>query len=188
VDGRGHAIRWCYLISKHSGTEADFESIVRLARDIGVDSLRFSIPFANYNQDFARVRKYKYDTEQPMDLVYRRMLEPYLSKSFDERPYVFFTGPEFTDIDRFDFKRCAYGAYQITLGADGYIYRCSTTATPTAPQCRLGITTDNPDEFKAMISRNQSPAWDCQKNCFAKGLRCNRMGLEINSMVAKCEK
>jgi hypothetical protein len=178
--GNGHAIRLCYLISKYSGNTENFSSIVDIAKDTGVDSLRFSIPFAVYNQTFDKVKEYKNNVEIPGTAIYEELLEPYLSKSKDEKPYVFYTGPEFTDIDKFSLiKMCAYGYYQITYGADGYVYKCSTTATPTMKQCRLGRATRDLNEFNKMVVANQNKYWDCD-NCFARGARCNRMGLEIN--------
>ena len=186
--GKTHAIRLCYLISPESGNINDFLSIISLAKSMGVDSLRFSIPFGNYNQDFDEIRKYKKEIEEPGDIKYYNMLKPYLSASQDERPYIFYTGPEFTDIDKFDdITKCAYGYYQITYGADGYAYRCSTVATPTGKQCRLGKITADLEEFKKIIMRNYDPTFNCAEQCFAKGLRCNRMGLEINRLAAGLE-
>lgn len=178
--GKGHAIRLCYLISPESGTYENFQSVVSFAKELGVDSLRFSIPFGNYNQSFDKIREYKKDIEIPGNVKYFNMISEFLSDSQDEHPYIFYTGPEFTDIDSFDFNKCLYGYYQITFGADGYIYKCSTTATPTAKQCRLGKISSDIDEFKSIIMKNYDPNWDCQKMCFSKGVRCNRMGFEIN--------
>lgn len=178
--GKGHAIRVCYLISPYSDSKEDFESIIEWCKEIGVDSLRFSIPFACYNQTFDKVREYKKDIELSKDKVYELMLVPYLSKSQDEEPYIFYTGPEFTDIDKFNFKQCVYPYYQITYGADGYAYKCSTTATPTMAMCRVGKITNNLDEFNKMLMRNANPKFDADI-CFSKGARCNRMGLEINT-------
>lgn len=175
-----HAIRLCYLISPSSGNIDDFKQIINFAKDVGVDSLRFSIPFGNYNQNFEAIRKYKDEVEIPGDMKYRGLLEDYVSKSTDESPYIFYTGPEFTDIEGFDFNVCTYTLYQITYGADGYVYRCSTTATPTGKQCRLGKITSDIEKFKKMLMLSNNEAWDCKKNCFNKGLRCNRMGFEIN--------
>lgn len=182
--GKGHAIRLCYLISPHSNSPANFGAIVHIARDIGLDSLRFSIPFGCYNQAFGKIREYKRDLEVPMDSIYAERLAPYLSESQDERPYIFYTGPEFTDIDKFDFRHCIYGYYQISYGADGYVYKCSTTATPTMAICRLGKITSDVDEFREMILKNQSSRWDAN-TCFSRGARCNRMGLEINRMYVE---
>ena len=180
----GHAIRLCYLASPASTTREDFESIVRFAKESGVDSLRFSIPFANYNQDFVKVRSYKEKVETPGNDMCRDLLGGLLSESQDERPYIFYTGPEFTDVDKFDFRHCLYGYYQVTFGADGYVYKCSTTATPTAHHCRLGKVTSDVDEFRSMVLANYNKDWDAQKCCFENGLRCNRMGLEINREYA----
>lgn len=177
--GNGHAIRLCYLISKHSDNDENIRAIYDFVKDVGVDSLRFSIPFANYNQTFDKVRRYKESREIPSDLDYKHRLQPYLSQSMDEKPYIFYTGPEYTDIDKFNFHECVYSYYQITHGADGYVYRCSTTATPTMKFCRLGKVTSDLDEFLAMIKKSQLGEWDAE-TCFKHGARCNRMGLEIN--------
>jgi len=179
-NGKTHAIRLCYLISPESGTPENFSAIVSIAKEIGVDSLRFSIPFANYNQSFDKVRDYKRTVEVIGDIKYRNLLEEFLSTNQDERPYIFYSGPEFTWVDNFTFNKCIYGFYQVTVGADGYIYKCSTTATPTAKHCRLGKITSNLDSFKEMIVKNYNPKWDCRTMCFDKGLRCNRMGIECN--------
>jgi len=121
--GKGHAIRMCYLVSPFSMNRENFMAIVAIARSIGVDSLRFSIPFANYNQDFGKVRGYRDEVELPGDKVCRELLEDLVSTDKSERPYIFYTGPEFTDVDKFDFQKCVYGYYQITVGADGYVYK-----------------------------------------------------------------
>lgn len=182
-NGKGHAVRLCYLISPHSDSRENFESIVAIARDIGVDSLRFSIPFASYNQAFDRVREYKRDRELVDDDVYRERLKDFLSKSASDRPYIFYTGPEFTDVDKFTFKKCIYCYFQITYGADGYAYKCSTTATPSMKMCRLGKVTADLDEFHKMLMKNQNQNWDADI-CFKRGARCNRMGMEINTEYA----
>ncbi|MFC1964081.1 radical SAM protein [Chloroflexota bacterium] len=181
--GKGHAVRLCYLISPYSDSLENFLAIIETANEIGVDSLRFSIPFAGYNQTFEKVRQYKRDREVPMNVVYEDRLAPYLSGSQDERPYIFYTGPEFTDIDKYDFSQCIYCYYQITYGADGYAYKCSTTATPTMAKCRLGKITSDLDEFHRLILANANPGWDAGA-CFSRGARCNRMGLEINRIYA----
>ena len=180
---KGHAIRLCYLISPLADSQENFENIVSFAKETKVDSLRFSIPFAPYNQTFEKVHKYKDSREIPGNEDYQKRLAPFLSKSVDDQPYIFYTGPEFTDIDRYTFKKCYYFGYQITLGADGYFYKCSTVATPTAKHCRLEKATSDLSEFHKVLNRNADLSWDCQKLCFEKKLRCNRMGLEINSII-----
>jgi MoaA/NifB/PqqE/SkfB family radical SAM enzyme len=179
---KSHAIRWCYLISKYSETDEDIKNIVSLAKSLKIDSLRFSIPFDNYNKSFDNVLMYKHNREDIDNVTYQERLKPYLSQDINDIPYIFYTEPEFTNIERFTFDKCAYGYYQITLGADGYFYKCSTVATPTAQHCRLGKITDNIKLFQKYVKSNQSTLWDCKINCFEKNLRCNRMGLEINSL------
>lgn len=182
----GHAIRWCYLISPMSGNIENFMSIIALAKSIGVDSLRFSIPFAHYNQSFDKVKNYKNNVEEIKDDEYFNLLKPFLSeKEIEGEPYIFYTGPEFTDIDKFTFNYCAYGYFQITMGADGYYYKCSTVATPTAKHLRLGKVTDKFEDLVTAIKNNQNINFNCKKNCFEKGLRCNRMSLEIGINVQK---
>ena len=185
---RTHAIRLCYLISPYSDSVENFEGIVDIAKRYKVDSLRFSIPFANYNQSFDKVKEYKANREQAYDKIYQDKLAKYLSNNEQEQPYIFYTEPEFTDIDRYTFNKCIYGYYQITFGADGNVYKCSTVATPTAKHCRLGKITSNLDEFNNMIVENFNENWDCKKMCFDKGLRCNRMGLEINFEYSRLKK
>jgi hypothetical protein len=175
----GHAIRWCYLISPNSGNIENFMSIISLAKNIGVDSLRFSIPFAPYNQTFDKVREYKHDVEETKDQEYFNILKPFLSdKENENETYIFYTGPEFTDIDKFTYTQCVYGYFQLTMGADGYYYKCSTTATPTAKHNRLGLVTDKFEDFLIANKKNQDEHFNAQKSCFDKGLRCNRMALE----------
>jgi len=176
-----YAIRLCYLISEHSNNMENFVSVINLSKELGLDSCRFSIPFENYNKSFDNIRKnYKPKVEQKYDNIYYDMLKPLLSTDKQEKPYIFYTGPEFTDIDKYTFKHCIYGYYQITIGADGYMYKCSTTATPTAKQSRLSKITTDIKEFEKILMRNYNKKWDCQKQCFENKVRCNRMGLEIN--------
>ena len=176
-----HAIRICYLISPESGTYDNFTSIISIAKDLGVDSVRFSIPFGNYNQSFNKIRQYKNKVEIDGDIKYRKLLDKLVSEDMKEKPYIFYTGPEFTDIDDFNFNKCIYGYYQVTIGADGFMYKCSTSASPTGSQCRIGKVTSDLEEFKRIIVKNYNENWDCHKMCFDNGIRCNRMGFECNN-------
>lgn len=176
--GSGHAIRLGFLITEDTASPERFGIITNLAKDIGVDSLRFSIPFAPYNQEFDKVREYKKEIETPGDSLYEQWLRPYVSQSKDDKPYIFWNYPWFTDIDRFDFDQCVYTYFQVTLGADGYFYPCSTVATPTAEHLRIAECTDDIDEFERILIKTQNPRFNPRRQCFDKGLRCNRMGLE----------
>lgn len=175
---KGPAVRMCYLMNEMNSSQKEIDGIVKFARDTGVNSLRFSIPFAHYAQDFNKVRKYKEHIEQRFKDPYRKRLEKHLSPTQDEKPFIFWMSPDLQDIDLFNFKRCAYGYYQICLSADGWIYRCSTISAPTFKNLRLGPITSSLKEFKKMVKANQTPHFDTNK-CFKQGARCNRMGLEI---------
>jgi len=173
------AIRLCYLMNQSNSSQKEIDHIVRFADAVGVDSLRFSIPFAYYNQPFSSVKRYRNDVEQRYKHDYYKKVEKHLSSSQEEQPFVFWIGPDFQDINLYNFKRCAYGYYQICLGADGYFYRCTTISTPSFKQLRLGKVTANLEDLEDAIRRNQDPNF-CAGSCFSCGARCNRMGLEIN--------
>jgi len=182
--GKGHSIRLGYLIEEETASPEQFAIISNLAKEIGVDSLRFSIPFAHYNQSFSKVREYKNKVEIPQEKIYEKWLEPLVSKSKEEKPYIFWNYPWFTDIDRFTFNQCIYSYFQITLGADGYYYPCSTVATPTASHLRLGLISSEIDDFFEIVKKARNPEFDPRSMCFNKGLRCNRMGLECNTIYS----
>lgn len=177
---KGPAVRICYLMNHLNSGQKEIDSIVRFARDTGVNSLRFSIPFAHYAQDFDTVRRYKENIEQRFKDPYYKRVAKHLSKSQDESPFIFWMSPDLQDVDLFNFKQCAYGYYQICLGADGYVYRCTTISTPSFKHLRLGPVTDDLEFFKDMIRKNQVSDFDAN-TCFKGGARCNRMGLEICS-------
>lgn len=176
---KGPAVRMCYLMNGMNSSQKEIDSIVASARDLGVNSLRFSIPFAHYAQNFDIVRKYKWKVEQKFKYPYRKRVTKHLSNDPDERPFIFWMSPDLQDVDLFNFKQCAYGYYQICMGADGYVYPCTTISTPSFSHLRIGKVTSDLEEFKEMILRNQSLDFDANK-CFSCGARCNRMGLEIN--------
>lgn len=177
---KGPAVRMCYLMNEMNSSQKEIDRIVKFARDTGVNSFRFSIPFAHYAQDFDSVRKYKRNVEQRFKDPYRKRVEKHLSKNQDEKPFIFWMSPDLQDVDLFNFKQCAYGYYQICIGADGWIYRCTTISTPTFSKLRLGKVTNDLEDFKKIILKNQSPDFDANV-CFESGGRCNRMGIEINS-------
>ncbi|MBA7663355.1 hypothetical protein ES703_71395 [subsurface metagenome] len=177
---RTPVIRLCYLLNKANSSEEELKTTIEIAKEVKAESLRFSIPYDLYGKPFSKVRQYKQAIEVRQNEEYARVLEPLMSRDA-ERPYIFYFPPEHQDVDKMDFRHCLYGYYQITLGADGYIYKCSSTASPTFKMCRLGkIGTSGIDE---MILANQNPDFD-PFTCFRAGARCNRMALEINSTWA----
>ena len=177
-------VRVCYLMNKFNSSAWEISAITALMKEVGVDSLRFSVPYALYGQHFDRVRKYRHGFEVPFGERCVARLAPYLSEDAAEKPLIFWHPPGFQDVEKMTFRQCIYSYYQITLGADGWVYRCSSAASPTFAPARLGKITDDLDEFSAMVMANHNPDWDAGK-CFGMGARCNRIALEINSMWAK---
>lgn len=180
-DRQGPSIRVCYLMNATNSSTEEIQNIIRIAKGLKLDSLRFSIPYARYGQDFRLVRKYKHDVELKQHEEYEARLKPLMSKCVDEKPYIFYLPPQSQDVDEMIFRQCIYSYIQITLAADGYVYRCSSTASPSFRGHRLGKITDDLGEFNKMVLTNHNPDWDATKGCWAVGARCNRMALEINT-------
>lgn len=173
------SIRLAYLMSAENVSEAEIWNIVRIARSIGADSLRFSIPYHPYGAEFGKVRVYKKNIEVAHAPDYRSLVEPYLGQR--GRTRIFWMGPETQDVDSLNYKQCVYSYWQITLAADGYVYKCSCTASPTFGFCRLGEITDDVEAFRRMVVANHNPAWD-PGVCFKNGARCNRQAIELNNI------
>ncbi|KPJ55308.1 hypothetical protein AMJ47_00310 [Parcubacteria bacterium DG_72] len=174
------AIRVCYLLNRFNSSEEEIKRIIEIMKDIKVDSLRFSIPYDLYGKDFNTVRDYKKRIEIQGNKEYLKMLGPLMSKTKEEKPYIFYLPPEYQDVDRMNFNQCIYCYYQITLAADGYVYKCSSTGTPSFKMNRLGKITRDIKEFEKMILANQNPNFH-PSTCFRVGARCNRMALEVNN-------
>jgi len=172
-------IRVTYLINDDNSSEEDIGSIVKIAKNLKIDSLRFSIPYEAFGKDFSDLKKYKEEFEDSKSDFYEKRLKPYLSKNEDERPYIFYMPPIYQAIDKMNFNKCVMGYYQITMGTDGYLYRCSSTASQSFSFNRLGKIPDNFDDFKEMIRKNQDKDFN-PRECFNAGARCDRIGLMIN--------
>jgi len=175
---KGPTIRLCYLMTETNSSPREIKKIVEAAKKLKVDSLRFSIPFSFYNQEFDKVRRYRDAIERQLENKFHNLVKPYLT-SASKRPHIFYVSSVFQDIDVYDFPQCIYGYYQITLGADGYVYRCSTTATPSFSQFRLGKITSDLKKFNKMILAGQDPNFKAF-SCFKAGGRCNRQATECN--------
>ncbi len=178
------AIRVCYLLNRFNSSEREIRRIIEIMQDIKVDSLRFSIPYDLYGKGFVRVRRYKQAVEVKQNEIFTKMLKPVMSKDLKERPYVFYLPPECQDVDRMNFRQCIYSYYQITLAADGYVYKCSSTASATFRMNRLSKTTSDLEEFNRMVLANHNPDFN-PSTCFRVGARCNRIALEINTTWGK---
>ncbi len=173
------SVRVCYLLNKFNSSKEEIKGIIKTMNRIGVDSLRFSIPYDLYGKDFNEVKLYKRNTEVKKHNEYIKIINPLVSKSLKDKPYIFYISPEYQDVEKMNFKNCIYSYYQITLAADGYIYKCSSTATPSFKMNRLGKITSNLEEFNKMVLMNHDKNFN-SSTCFDVGARCNRMALEIN--------
>lgn len=172
-------LRICYLLNRFNSSKEEIESIVQIAKKNNIDSLRFSIPYDHYGKPFEQVDKYKREYETKEDKKFSMLLKPFLSENKDEKPFIFYFPPDFQDVSKMNFRQCVYGYYQITIGADGFVYRCSCIASPHFKFNRLGEIPDNLSDFEKMLKVNQDPQFNAS-NCFKRTARCNRMALEIN--------
>lgn len=182
-----HAIRLVFLVSEPNCHQEEFEFIASLAKMYKLDSVRFSVPYDYYSRDFADVKKYKDTIEDVIAEKVEASTRHLISKSEDEKPYIFWNPPYFTDIERFNFEKCFYGLFQITLSADGYIYPCSAVAAPSASHLRRGEITSDLEIFKRQCWDIQNNPVNCKTDCFDHGLRGNRMALEINEYYNNME-
>lgn len=173
------AIRVCYLMNSYNSSLEELKGIMDIMKDIQVDSLKFSIPYDVYGKSFDKVRKYKNQVEIPRNKKYKAKLLKLLKNEQGTKPIIFYIPPESQDVDAMNFKQCIYSYYQITLGADGYVYKCSSTATPSFKMNRLGKITSDLEAFNKMVLMNHNAKFNpC--TCFSVGARCNRMALEVN--------
>jgi MoaA/NifB/PqqE/SkfB family radical SAM enzyme len=175
-----HAIRLVFLVSEPTCSQEEFEFIVALAKMYKLDSVRFSVPYDYYARDFKDVKEYKSSKEDVIAEKVEQYTKHLISENENENPYVFWNPPFFTDIERFDFEKCFYGFFQITLSSDGYVYPCSAIAAPTASHLRKGKISSDLYKFQYQCWELQNNPVQCRTDCFSHGLRCNRMGLEIN--------
>lgn len=188
VKARGNrnypAVRVCYLLNKFNSSSREIETIIKIAKSIKVDSLKFSIPYDLYGIAFGKVKEYKKNIENKQNEIYKRMLEPLMSKNGEDRPYIFYISPFHQDVERMNYNQCVYGYYQITFGADGYVYKCSSGASPTFKKIRLGKATNDLDEFNKMVLANEDPNFN-PSVCWKEKARCNRMALACNKGYAE---
>jgi len=175
------ALRVVYLLNEHNSSLGEIENIIAIGKELRLNSIRFSIPYDLYGRDFERVRRYKQRVEVVKGEEYSHIFEPYIeAQSPESRPFIFWVPPKFQDVDEMNYQQCIYSYFQITLAADGYVYKCSSTASPSFKFCRLGKITADLDKFDDMVIRNHNPEWK-PTMCFRYGARCNRMAIELNN-------
>ena len=176
------ALRVVYLLNDDNSSPEEIANIISIGKLLKLDSIRFSIPYELYGRPFAQVREYKQASETPYAKKYHDILKQYIdTQSANSKPFIFWIPPEFQDVDEMNYTQCVYSYYQITLAADGWVYKCSSTASPSFKFCRLGKITSDLNKFNDMIVRNHNPDWN-PSICFEHGARCNRMAIELNNM------
>lgn len=176
-------LRLTYLLNEYNSEKKELENMIKYVKDIGpaVSSLRFSIPYAIYGKNMEECKNYKENHEEPFFAKIKEIIEPLLN--FGEAPQILLMPPENQDVGKLDFHHCYYGYYQLTLGADGYFYRCSSSATPSFKHMRLGPATEDMADFLRIIKWNQTENFNPQKECFDNCVRCSRMALMINNVA-----
>jgi len=176
------ALRIVYLLNKQNSSPEEIENIISIGKELKLDSIRFSIPYDLYGRDFNRVKKYKQRVEMKTELLYYNLLKSYIeTQRSDSKPFIFWVPPKYQDVEEMNYRQCIYSYFQITLAADGWIYKCSSTASPSFKFCRLGKITSDLEKFNKMVVKNHNPNWD-PTICFRHGARCNRMAIELNNM------
>ncbi|MCK5215383.1 MAG: radical SAM protein [Candidatus Omnitrophica bacterium] len=173
------AVRVCYLMNRFNSSDEEIARIVEITRELEVDSLRFSIPYDQYGKSFDKVHNYKETVEVPQNIDYERRLQKYISLDTQQRPFIFYFPPSNQDVDQMNYSQCIYTYYQITLAADGNVYRCSSIGSPTFSYGIIGPIPETVKELEKMILKGQDPDFRCFE-CFSHGARCNRMAFEIN--------
>lgn len=171
-------IRVTYLMQKKNSDPVELEQLVNDLKSYGVDSLRFSVPYAHYGRSHEKVKEYKKKFEDKFGPKAHNIVKKFISKKGD-KTNIFWFGAENQDVTRMNFKQCVYSYYQITFAADGYVYKCSSTAAPEFSHTRLGKVPSTVPEFNDLVLKNHDKLFNAT-NCWINGARCNRIALEIN--------
>jgi MoaA/NifB/PqqE/SkfB family radical SAM enzyme len=180
LDRPGPRIRVTYLLNKWNSGRDEIVHAAEIARRLRVDSLRFSIPYAPYGTPYDASIRYKQHHEVSFYAEVVDRLAGVLSENPDDRPFVSFLPPDAQDVENCFTHHCAYGYFQITTGSDGYLYRCSSTASPSFPEHRLGRLPATADQLVELVGRNQDGAFDPMTRCKPCGARCNRAAIDVN--------
>lgn len=173
------SIRICYLLDEYNDSPDEIESVIRIGKFADVDSIRFSVPAPPYGlvKDKACKAWMRIEAKHK---IYQEIFAQYKSGS-GTKPHIFYVEPYHYNPAKWSFRQCAYGFYQITLGADGYVYRCTPLSSSRFADARLGVITDDIFEFQNMIYANQDPDFD-PAWCYEAGGHCCRAAYYINKM------
>ena len=177
------AVRVTYLLNRFNSSEGELATIMSIMRGLGVDSVRFSIPYAAYGLSMSECLSYSEEVEKPLHENILTYLPPLLSRDKNEKPKISYLPPETQSVEKMTFESCFYGRFMIALGPDGFFYRCSSSADPSFGHLRLGEMTTSLEKFYAMVARNQSSDFNPLEACFPNGARCTRAALSINQMA-----
>lgn len=174
------SLRICYLFNELNCSLDEVCNIIVLLDSIGCDSIKLSIPYEIYGKDFDEVKNYKASTESQFDDKYHSIVDKAINSVKPINLKVFYISPKSQDVAIMEqFRECIYSYFQITFGADGFIYKCSSAASPTFKFARLGAISDSIEEFNRAVLANHSKQFNPQV-CFSNRARCNRMAFEIN--------
>jgi len=175
-------VRTTYLADQNNSSAQEIQTAIERMQTIHVDSLRFSIPYHPYvptKKGISQVLQYQHGFEAQHHEHMEKILAPYLSQPVHEKPTIFYVSPEHQDAQKMSFHWCINGYYEITIGADGHVYRCSSTASPTFSMNRLGEIPTTLEEFDRIVKLNQDHKF-FPSTCVDAGARCCRAALEIN--------
>ena len=177
------SMRITYLLNDFNHSVKELANIKGLANYAGANTLRLAVPYALYGTSIEECREYKKDFELPFaEKVWPNVEQIESVSEGDPGTYVFGMKVTAQDVDRLWYNHCYYGYFQITIGADGYFYRCSSVAAPDFEALQIGKATSSLEEFKKIILRNQSESFDPHEPCFQHGATCNRVSLDINTI------
>jgi molybdenum cofactor biosynthesis enzyme MoaA len=171
-----------YLLNENNNTEQEICRVVSIAKSVEADALRFSIPYAPYGSSFNDCVRYKNEYELPFSSRIEEVMER-VSLCSTKKLNVFFLPPSSQDIENCFCAHCFNGYYEITLGADGFFYKCSSTASHLFSKHRLGPLTSNIKDFHNAVVLNQDYRFNPLHECLPVGARCTRAALEINNML-----
>jgi len=167
-------IRISYLLNNLNSSENEIRRAIWIAKDIGADSIRFSLPHPPYGTD-NRIAKRIFEKYTEYIPYYEDLFS---ELSSEEKPVVFYVSASPHE----KFSRCAYGYYQITLSSDGYVYRCTTAADEIFKELRLGKITSDIVEFTKMLFDNQDPDFNPEL-CSSVKAYCCRAAVAVNEQA-----
>jgi organic radical activating enzyme len=174
-----------YLLNRMNSSEAELQNFTAAMQIMGVDTLRFSVPYPPFGTSIEDCLEYQQRYADPFYARVAPRLKRLLSTDPAEKTRVFALSPETQDVGHLTFHRCYHPYFMLAVGADGYFYPCSAVAGKRFEFLRLGEMVDNIDAFQRLVIDIQGLEFDPQQICFPHGARCTRAGMEINEAFDK---